>query len=78
MIALIEKATGREIGSLTESQLQFLIDQLEEESSSDQDYWVSRATIEMLRDKGADTELVETLSAALGDEDGLEVEWERL
>ena len=77
MITLRDKATGRGIGSLSESQLQLLIDQLEEEDPDDQDYWLNRETIDSLRANGADAELVEMLVVAMGEGDELEIEWVR-
>ena len=77
MITLRDKATGRGIGSLSDSQLQLLIDQLEEEDSDDQDYWLNRETIDSLQANGADAELVEMLVAAMGEGDELEIEWVR-
>jgi len=77
MITLRDKATGRGIGSLSDSQLQLLIDQLEEEDSDDQDYWLNRETIDSLRANGADAELVEMLVVAMGEGDELEIEWVR-
>ena len=38
MIQLHEKETGVFLGTITNAQLQFLIDQLEEESTDDMDY----------------------------------------
>ena len=40
MIQLHEKETGVFVGTITEAQLQFLIDQLEEESADDTDYYI--------------------------------------
>ena len=77
MITLRDKGTGQDIGSLSESQLQFLIDQLEEEDPDDQDYWLNRETIDSLRANGADAELVEMLVVAMGEGDELEIEWVR-
>ncbi len=77
MITLRDKGTGRDIGAVTETQLQFLVDRLEEEDSDDQDYWLNRETIDSLRAAGADAELVEVLETAIGDGDELEIEWVR-
>ena len=77
MISLRHKGTGKGIGSLTEGQLQFLIDQLEEEDSDDQDYWLNRETIDSMRENGADSELIRLLEDAMGEGDELEVEWVR-
>ena len=72
---LKEKETGTVIGEISDEQLQLLIDHLEEESSTDQDYYINQTTIEMLKDAGADTSLVEMLSKALHNREGIEIEW---
>ncbi|MDD5394166.1 MAG: hypothetical protein PHE17_14230 [Thiothrix sp.] len=77
MITLKNKDTGATIGTLTDAQLQFLIDQLEEESREDTDYWLNRAQIEIFKEQGADPALVAMLEQALGDSDDMEVMWEQ-
>ncbi len=77
MIRLRNKATGAELGSITEEDLQFLIDNLEEEWPEDQDYYLNRQTLEMLESQGASTSLVQMLGGAMGDRDDVEVEWSR-
>ena len=77
MIQLRDKETGALIGSISESQLQFLIDQLEEESDKDQDYFINPATLEMFEKRGADVGLLEMLRGALGERGGMEIEWTR-
>ena len=77
MIALYDKDTGKALGEITEAQLQFLIDQLEEESLTDTDYYVNRAIIFFLKERGADDDLVNKLYAMLGDRDEMEVRWEQ-
>jgi hypothetical protein len=77
VITLRDKATGSAIGTITEGQLHCLVDQLEEEDSDDQDYWLNRETVEMLRENGADADLVRMLEAAIEGREGFEVEWVR-
>jgi processive 1,2-diacylglycerol beta-glucosyltransferase len=77
MIQLRDKQTGALLGSITEEELQFLIDQLEEESSEDRDYYLNRATLETLRNEGASRSLTDLLEKAMGDRDEAEVEWSR-
>lgn len=77
MIRMYNNDTGSYLGEITEVQLQFLIDMLEEESLEDQDYYLNRATIEMLEREGGDTKLIEMLRRALGDGEGVEIRWER-
>ena len=77
MIQLRDKETGEALGEITEEQLQFLIDQLEEESETDTDYYLNRATLDLLKEKGADAALLELLDEALGDREDMEIEWSR-
>jgi hypothetical protein len=67
----------RHLGAITDTQLQFLMDSMEEESTTDQDYYLEAATIDYLEARGADQELVLFLRRILGDHDGLTVRWER-
>jgi processive 1,2-diacylglycerol beta-glucosyltransferase len=76
-IELFDNETGTVLGTITESQLQFLIDQLEEESSDDRDYYLIPRTLELLEQRGADAELLALLRAGLGEREGFEIRWER-
>ena len=76
MIKLVDVATGAPIGTVTEEQLQDLIDVLEEESSEDRDYYIDRTTVELLEEHGADAALIRLLRQALGDREEMDVRWE--
>ena len=77
MIKLYDKDSSAPVGEITEDQLAFLIDHLEETSESDQDYYIDLATLDMLRSEGADAELIAVLARGLGGRPGYEVRWER-
>jgi hypothetical protein len=77
MIQFRDKETGAALGEMTEAQLQFLIDNLEEESSEDTDYYLNPTMLEMLQEKNADPDLMALLRAALGDREEMEIEWNR-
>ena len=77
MITLRNKENNQSIGMIREDQLQFLIDQLEEEDSKDQDYYVNRDTLELLKENGADSQLIKMLTEALGNNDDLDVIWDK-
>ena len=77
MIQLRDKDTGSVLGDITEEQLQFLIDNMEEESSDDTDYYLNRSMLEMLLEKDHDPDLMALLEAALGDREDMEIEWIR-
>ncbi|MFM8333538.1 MAG: hypothetical protein ACKN9T_17815 [Candidatus Methylumidiphilus sp.] len=75
MIQLSDKATGTVIGTISAEQLQFLIDQLEEENAADQDYWLNRATLDIFQEQGADAHLLGLLASAMGEREELEIVW---
>jgi len=77
MITLKDKENGRFIGTINEDQLQFLIDQLEEESLDDQDYYINLATLDMFEQNGIDQELLKILKDALGSREDMEIVWTR-
>lgn len=77
MIRLYDAERGTQLGTLSEEQFHFLVDQLEEESPTDQDYYISSETIDMLADEGADPGLVTLLRQALGDREGIDIRWQR-
>ncbi|MEO8260571.1 MAG: galactosyldiacylglycerol synthase [Acidobacteriota bacterium] len=77
MIDLYLASTNQTLGSITEADLQVLIDGLEEESSKDRDYYITLETIDMLADGRATTHLVGLLRQALGSSDGVDIRWER-
>lgn len=62
------------VGTISEKQLDFLIDNLEEEFEEDEEYFLNADTIDYLKEQGADDELVALLEKALsGSEDGVEI-----
>jgi hypothetical protein len=77
MIDLYNASTNQLLGSITEPDLQVLLDGLEEESSQDQDYYIDQATIDLLADGRASTHLVGLLRQALGSSDGVDIRWQR-
>jgi processive 1,2-diacylglycerol beta-glucosyltransferase len=76
MPRLFRLDNGETIGTITDKQLQFLVDQLEEEDEDDNDYFIDRDTLELLSDNGADPELLEMIERAMGDDDEIDVAWE--
>ena len=67
---------GATLGSIGEADLQILIDQFEEESSSDRDYYVCEPTIALLEEAGASPDFVAMLRRAAGS-DGVDIVWHR-
>ncbi len=63
------------VGDVSEEQLDFLIDNLEEEWADDQDYYLNREMINGLAQKGATKDLIELLEKAIGTEDEIDILW---
>lgn len=76
MIMLSLKEGGAFLGSIDEADLQLLIDQLEEETESDTDYFISSMTIEMLESAGASARLLDILKKAVGSSEGVDIVWQ--
>ena len=76
-ITLYDNDSGAVLGEISEADLQFLIDNLEEETSDDQDYYLRPETVVMLSERGGSAPLMELLRSALGDGEGVEVRWQR-
>ena len=76
MITISDKDTKQPLGSISEDQLQFLIDQLEEEDSEDQDYVITSMLLDYFEGEGgADPALVSLLRNALGEKEELNIVW---
>lgn len=77
MITLTEKDTNKPLGQISEAQLQYMIDNLEEEWLEDQDYAITPLLLQYFEEKGADPELVSLLRNALAGRDEIEIVWRR-
>jgi hypothetical protein len=77
MPRIYNKGSGALLGTATESDVQCLIDVLEEEDSKDVDYFVDLATVDILEDNGASEGLVKMLRAAIGATEGIDIRWEK-
>ena len=76
MIDLSNAETNQLLGTVSDADLQELMDPLEEESSDDRDYYINADTIDTLAEQ-ASPEFIEVLRSALGSSEGVEVRWER-
>ena len=77
MVNLREKGTDKPLGQISEEQLQYLIDHLEEEWLEDQDYAITPLLLQVFEEQGADPALVSLLRDALGGRDEMEIIWSR-
>jgi processive 1,2-diacylglycerol beta-glucosyltransferase len=76
MIRIYDAEADSLLGEITELQFQFLHDMLEEESTTDRDYFISQATLELFEQTGAHPDFLAMLRKAIGDREGIEIRWE--
>lgn len=76
MPRLMRIDTDTEIGTITDAQLAFLVEQLEEEHEEDQDYYIDKETLELMSDNGCDPELLALLEKAMGEDEHMDIAWE--
>ena len=68
--------TGTDIGEISDKQLAFLVEQLEEEHEEDQEYFIDKDTLELMSDNGGDPELLAMLEKSLAGDDSMNIAWE--
>jgi hypothetical protein len=77
MPRLYNKQTNALLGNVSDSDIDCLVDVLEEEDSTDVDYFIDLDTVDILEDNGASAEMVKLLRAAIGAAEGVDIRWER-
>jgi hypothetical protein len=78
VIKVFNKSTNELIGRISEEELEFLKDQLEEEGLEDRDYYIRRETIEeFAASAGASERLVTVLKTGLRNDEAVEIRWEK-
>ncbi len=77
MPRLYNKKTGALLGTVSETDVECLVDVLEEEDSKDVDYFIDLDTADILEDNGASKEMMQLLRAAIGASEGVDVRWEK-
>ena len=77
MVEIYDAERDTLLGTLSDEQFETMTESLEEESATDQDYWIDAATIDMLEEDAADPDLIGMLRTALGSRDGMDIRWER-
>ena len=77
MPRLYNKQNNALLGDISESDVECLVDVLEEEDSKDVDYFIDLDTVDILEDNGASQALVTLLRAAIGATEGVDVRWEK-
>ena len=77
MITLRFKDSGETLGTISDADLQVLVDQFEEESSTDRDYFVDEQTVQLLEDAGASPDTCALLRRGIAGGDGIDIIWSR-
>jgi hypothetical protein len=78
MVKLYDKNTGKYLGRISDDELRFLVDNLEEESLTDTDYYLNRTTFELLKEEGMSENLVKLIELAMGKKSEIEIRYERV
>lgn len=77
MIRLYDKDTSQYLGRIEDEVFQFLIDNLEEESFTDTDYYIDRQTLDFLKEKGMNEALVKLIEQTMGEGEEIEIRYEK-
>ncbi|MDP3087711.1 MAG: hypothetical protein Q8M99_05940 [Methylotenera sp.] len=75
MITLKDKSNNRWLGQISYAQLKFLNDELVAGHKNEQDYWLNHATLDLLKSRGADADLIAIMEKAMHDKDKVEFYW---
>jgi len=77
MVKLYDKRARQYLGRISEEELQFLIDNLQEESLTDIDYYINRATFDLLKKKGMSKDLAKLIESAMSENNDIEISYEK-
>jgi hypothetical protein len=78
MLKLYDKSTGKYLGRIEEEEMQFLRDNLEEESLTDVDYYLNRTTFDLLKEEGMSENLEKLIETAMGNKNEVEIRYEEV
>jgi hypothetical protein len=78
MVKLYDNGTGQYLGRIEDEDLQFLIDNLEEEELTDTDYYINRETLDLLKEKGMSEDLAKLIESAMGGNAEIEIRYEKV
>lgn len=73
--SLYIKGSQKPLGTVTDAQVQSLVDLLEEEGTTDQDYFIDADMLDYLEDQGVDQGLLALLRPHVTGTDGVEILW---
>jgi len=77
MFALYDSGQGKQVGRLTDEQLQAFVDYMQEEFEEDNEYYLTSDDCEIMAEQGIDPVLIKTLRDALAGRDEMDVRYER-
>lgn len=77
MIRLYVSGKPEPLATITDDQLAFLVNELEEESLTDQEYAITPMTLGLFVEDGIDAGLLQILQDALGDQGEISLRWEQ-
>jgi hypothetical protein len=77
-IHLFNRDTGADLGEVTAGQVDQLGEFLEVEDADDHGYWINAEVVDYMEQEEADVGLIKILRTAIGDSDGVEVEWKEV
>jgi hypothetical protein len=77
MFKLYDKTTGKYLGRISDEELQFLRDNMEEESLTDVDYYINRTTFDLLKQQGMSENLAKLIETAMGKKNEIEIKYEK-
>ena len=78
MFKLYEKSTNKFLGQISDEEVQFLRDNMEEESMTDVDYYINKTIFNLLKEKGMSENLTKIIQQAMGNRDEIEIRYERV
>lgn len=76
MIQLFDADTGKQLGEISEADLEFMRSQMEEESDDDHDYYIHSSQLGTWQAQGASTELLSLLNTAIAGKEDINIRWE--
>lgn len=76
MIPLYHDASGQQIGEISEADFALLQSSLEEESTTDDNYYIDEPTIDLLREQGASATLLDALTRCVAANGPCDVRWQ--
>jgi hypothetical protein len=77
VVKLCDKNAGQYLGRIDDDRLRFPMNNPEEESLTDDDYYINRTTLDLLKERGMSQDLDRMLEAALGRGEEIEIRYQR-